>query len=88
MAEYAFTLTLSGCDPLTEAHQDALFEAGCDDATFGKQNGEYFADFTREAATFAEAVGSAIRQVESAVPGLAVVRVERQHLPIAAPAAV
>lgn len=88
MAEYAFTITLRGRDPLTEAHQNALFEAGCDDATFGEQDGEYFADFTREAVSFAEAVGSAIRQVESAVPGLAVVRVEREHPSTASLAAV
>jgi hypothetical protein len=88
MAEYAFTLTLKGRDPLTDVHQDALFEAGCDDATFGGQHGEYFADFAREAASFGEAVGSAIRQVESAVPGLAVVRVERERQSAASLAAV
>ncbi|MGH2367187.1 MAG: helix-turn-helix transcriptional regulator [Chloroflexota bacterium] len=59
---------------------NALFDAGCDDATFGQRDSLYYADFDRQAPSFAEAVGSAIRNVEAAVPGLHVVRVEPEEL--------
>jgi hypothetical protein len=75
---------MTGPDILDQRHADALFEAGCDDATFGEQDGVYFGDFHRDAATFGDAVGSAIRQVEAAVPGLQVVRVERVETPVVA----
>ena len=54
---------------MTDAAQDALFEAGCDDATFATSNDVQVAGFDREAVDFAEAVASAIKAVESAVPG-------------------
>jgi len=44
---------------------DALFEAGCGDATFGQVDRVDYADFVREASSLAEAVRSAIEQVES-----------------------
>jgi predicted DNA-binding transcriptional regulator AlpA len=75
---YSFTLLLAGADPLS--HLDTLFEAGCDDAIFGSRQGTYFADFDREASTLGEAVRTAIEQVERAVPGLQVVRVEPDDL--------
>jgi len=75
---YTFTLLLQGADPLE--HLDALFEAGCDDAVFGERDGVYFAEFDRLASNFPEAVGSAIWQIENAVPGLCVVRVEPEEL--------
>lgn len=81
---FAFTLLLEGADPLTEEHLDALFLAGCDDATFGQRGSVYYADFDRPATSFAEAVDSAIARVESAVPGLKVVRVEPDDLVSAA----
>jgi hypothetical protein len=81
---HTFTLLLQGADPLTPEHLDAMFEAGCDDATFGRRDSLYYADFDREAPSFAEAVGSAIRAVEGAVPGLKVVRVEPEELVSAA----
>lgn len=77
---YTFTLLLQGPDPLTPEHLDALFEHGCDDATFGQRGPVSYAEFDRRAGSFAEAVGSAIRQVEAAVPGLQVVRVEPEEL--------
>ena len=40
---------------------------------------EETAEFDREAMEFAEAVASAIRAVESAVPGARVVEVHREH---------
>ncbi len=76
MAKFDFTLIMAGADMLTDEHIDALFEAGCDDATFGEVDGVQFGDFSREAPSLASAVGPAIRAVESAMEGLRVVRVE------------
>jgi hypothetical protein len=72
--EYEFSLVITG-DVEAEATVNVLFEAGCDDATLGQVDGVGYADFIREAPSFAEAVRSAIEQVES-VPGLHVIRVE------------
>ena len=79
MAQFSLTLTIEGADVMTDAAQNVLFEAGCDDATFGASDGVQIAEFDREAADFAEAIGSAIRAVESAVPGAIVVQVRREH---------
>jgi predicted DNA-binding transcriptional regulator AlpA len=78
VSEHEFTLVMAG-DLEDRATLDALFEAGCDDATFGEVDHVGYADFIREAPTFGEAVRSAIEQVES-VPGLRVVRVEPDDL--------
>lgn len=78
MDEYQFTLVIEG-DLEVEAVVDALFEAGCDDATLGSVDGVGYADFVRAGNSFGEAVRSAIRQVES-VPGLKVTRVEPDDL--------
>lgn len=84
MPEFRFTLVLQGADVLAPANLDALFEAGCDDATFGDVDGVPFADFSRRSGSAAEAIESAIRAVESAIPGLTVVRVEPDDLVTAA----
>ena len=64
---------------MTDAAQDALFEAGCDDATFGVADGLQTAEFDREAADFAEALASAVKAVESSLLGARVVEVHREH---------
>lgn len=74
--EYSFTLMIQGD---AEESIDDLFEAGCDDATFGEVDGIAYADFDREGATLGEAVVSAVRDVES-VGGLRVRRVEPDDL--------
>lgn len=76
MSEYSFSLVIDG-DP--EKHLDELFEAGCDDATFGTVAGVHYADFDREADSLADAISSAIRAIES-VPGQRVLRVEPDDL--------
>lgn len=81
---HSFTLILDGADPLTEENLDRLFEAGCDDATFGSREGLFHAEFDRSAPTFGEALRSAIRDVERAVSGLRVVRVEPEDFVTAA----
>ena len=78
MGEHQFTLVISG-DLEAEANLDALFDAGCDDATFGTVDHVGYAEFIRETPSLGEAVRSAIRQVES-VPGLRVTRIEPDDL--------
>jgi hypothetical protein len=75
---FSFTLTIEGADILTDEALDALYEAGCGDATFGVSDGVQTGEFDREAADFAEAVASAIKAVEAAVPGGLVVDVHRE----------
>lgn len=79
MAVYSFVLAVEGADILTDRAQDALFEAGCDDATFGRSEGVQTGQFDREASDFADAVASAIKAIESAVPGARVVDMHRDH---------
>jgi len=85
---HTFTLILEGPNPLAGANLDALFEGGCDDATFGERDGVCVAEFDREAATFSEALVSAIEDVEAAVPGLRAIRVEPGDLVTASEIAV
>jgi hypothetical protein len=77
MSEYSFTLVIEGDD--VESHLDELFEAGCEDATFGSVDGVHYAEFDREAKTLSRAISSALADVES-VPGLVVRRVEPDDL--------
>jgi len=69
MSMYRFTLIVAGADVQTDAAQEALFEAGCADATFGVSAGVHYAAFDREAPSFSEALRSAISAVETAVAG-------------------
>jgi hypothetical protein len=76
---YDFTLILGGIDDLTEELVDALYEAGCDDATAAVTCGVPLLDFTREAESFPQAVISALKDVAKVAkqfPNLRVVRVE------------
>lgn len=73
MAEHEFRLTVRG--ELTDARLDALVDAGCDDATFSARDELIFAEFVRAAPSLADAVLSAIADVEQ-VDGLQVLRVD------------
>ncbi len=77
MAEHHFDLTIRGT--FTDALLDALFEAGCDDATISHKGELIFADFDREASSMLDAIVSAISDVES-VEGLEVLRVDPDEL--------
>lgn len=71
MTEYDFLLKFNLPDHETdpESFIDALYEAGCDDATIGiGQNGRVALNFTREAASAFSAVSSAIADVKKAIP--------------------
>ncbi len=74
MKAHGFTLIVEGTDFLDDDTVDAVFEAGCDDATVGVSNGIPCADFDREAPSIEEAALSAIADIES-VDGIEVVRI-------------
>lgn len=77
MQKFEFTLLLAAPAGFpTDDQLDSLFEAGCDDALFGRTAGVAYADFVREATTFPEAVMSAIRAIEQAIPRVRISRVE------------
>ncbi len=71
---YSFTLILAGVAEITVDLANALFEAGCDDASPGSRDGIVSVDFDREAESLGDAIGSAVKAVERA--GHAVARVE------------
>ena len=74
--QFDFTLWLSGPGILSDRNLNALFKAGCGDATFGSRAGKYFANFARVASSYPLAVVSAIEDIQRGVPGVQVVRVE------------
>ena len=74
--EYDFALVLDGVADLTTSVEDALFGAGCDDATFSLQHGRLYAEFSRKAKSLKDAILSAIRDVRNAKIGAAVLRVD------------
>ena len=71
---YRFVVALSDVSEITDAMEDAVLGAGCDDALLWSRGGAVGLSFDREADSLGDAVGSAIRDVERA--GLAVSRVE------------
>ncbi len=73
---YDFTLVLTGITELAPEAEDALFEAGCDDATISVHSGRVFLTFSRVAPSLKEAVLSAIRNVKKANIGADVLRVD------------
>lgn len=78
MDTYSFTLVIDG-DAGTVENIDALFDAGCDDATFSHSSAISYGDFDREAESLLEAVLSGIEAVES-VESLRVRRVDSDNL--------
>jgi hypothetical protein len=66
MARYSFTVQVSGISPEGDRYEDALVEAGCDDALVAVIEGTMFLDFDRTASSFPEAVASARRNIERA----------------------
>lgn len=77
---HSFTLFVVGLDVSSDAHIDALHQAGCDDATFGVRDGAAYAIFDREAASFSDALRGAIADVSRALPRARIVRVEPDDL--------
>lgn len=78
--EYDFALVLKGVHHLTTEVEDALFQAGCDDATLSLQYGSVAMEFSRSALTLKDAILSAIRDVRKAGIGADVWRVDACEL--------
>lgn len=77
---HRFSFLIRGADCLAPENFDRLYEAGCDDAVFGRRQGMQFAEFARRSRSLPEAVRSAIETIETAVPDAQVVRVEPDDL--------
>ncbi len=73
---HEFTLIVDGISELNPEVMDALFEAGCDDATVSRQGETVSMDFARSAPTLKDAIASAIANVRHAGIGARVVRVD------------
>ena len=80
MTVHQFTLIVEGPNLQADSRIDALFDAGCDDATVGRVGVTQYLDFDREAETVADAVFEATEAIEAAVPGARVVHVEPDGL--------
>ena len=72
---YHFVLVLSGISSLNDKIEDALFEAGCDDALLILRDNVPYLEFDRLATNLEEAIYSAIQNVKSANLGVTVLRV-------------
>ena len=79
-ATHDFILVFSGVSEPDDRLEDALFKAGCSDATLAFRNGVGYLDFDREAETLPSAVLSAIRDVERADQRVRVSHVEPDDL--------
>ncbi len=78
MNTHKFTLVIDG-DAGADERINALFDAGCDDATFSHGSTNSYGDFDRDADSLLEAVLSAVEAVES-VDGLTVRRIDEEDL--------
>ena len=63
---YSFTVRVSGLSSDPDQYEDALYEAGCNDALVAVIDNTIFVDFDREAPSFEEAVRSATFNIEKA----------------------
>ena len=78
--EHEFALVLSGIDDFDDEMMDALFEAGCDDATPSLRFGKVHLTFSRVAKSMREAILGAIRDVLRANIEAGVLRVDDCNL--------
>ncbi len=81
MAEYDFTLILSDdISDFTDENIDALYEAGCSDATIAQRYGRIYVTFCRDRESLAAAITSAIEDVRKASVCAGVMRVDSCNL--------
>lgn len=80
MAEFDFTLILSGITDFTDEQVDAFYSAGCDDATVAQRGGRVYMTFSREADSMVGAIISAIEDIQKADIGASVLRVDTCNL--------
>ncbi len=78
--EYDFALIVAGVPELSDEVLDALFAAGCDDATPSMQYGLLYLEFSRSAASLQHAIISAIQDVLQAGLNARVLRVDDCNL--------
>ncbi|MFN0195779.1 MAG: hypothetical protein ACKVT0_03490 [Planctomycetaceae bacterium] len=78
--EFDFTLLLDGVAEITPEVENALFAAGCDDATISLRFGRMYLTFTRTAASLKDAILSAIKNVRASGIGASVLRVDHCDL--------
>lgn len=78
--EFDFALIVDGIDELSQDVMDAMFNAGCDDATLSIQYGLLYMEFSRSASSLKDAILSAIRDVHSAGTSARVLRVDECNL--------
>ena len=74
--EHEFVLVLTGISSLSEAMEDALYQAGCNDATISVRQGRVTMRFSRAGVTARDAIESATLDVRKANIGADVLRVE------------
>lgn len=79
-SQHEFILILTGLTELTPPIMDALFQAGCDDATATLRLGRVFLTFARKSPSLREAILSAIRNVKQAGIGAGVLCVNDSNL--------
>jgi hypothetical protein len=77
---WEFTLILRDHAEMTDSLANALYEAGCDDATVGSSAGLVRVSFSREAAGLQDAIQSAVRDVRQAGCEIARVEIEPEEL--------
>lgn len=78
--EHDFALIVDGVGSLTTDVEDALFNAGCDNATLSIQYGLLYMEFSRRARSLHNAIVSAIHDVRKAGIGAEVLRVNECNL--------
>lgn len=78
--EFDFTLLLGGVDKISQDVEDALFTAGCDDATISLRYGRIYLTFSRAAASLKDAIISAIKNVRESGIDATILRVDQCDL--------
>ena len=78
MKTFEFAIIASGQSIEDDEFLNAVFEAGCEDATLSFQKGVIVAEFAREADSFAKAISSACHQLRLA--GVKIERIEPDYL--------
>jgi hypothetical protein len=79
MKSYDFKLFLVSGPDISDAQEDALFQAGCDDGTIVTRDGRVFVRFSRNSSSLEQAINTAAADVERA--GFQVDHVE-VHCPV------
>jgi hypothetical protein len=74
--EYSFSLVVSGFDVDDDAQVEAFYRHGCDDAMAEKRGDQTIVAFDRTSHCAESALWSAVADVEAAVPGARVLRVD------------